>query len=239
MKFPRLYGVVLLVWLALLGSASAATTFWGLTSDQHLVRFTSDAPGTIVVTLPILGLRAGEHVLAIAIPTSDGSLLAVTDAGRIYSVDRTTGVVTQEHQPPPLIPIPGQAVGIAEQADQTHLDLVSDAGNRVSIWRADWSAEPVPAFQTDAHLVALAPYVDTTFHLTRQLAIDSASDSVLLVMGATGPGQFLNTVGPLGVDTSDVVGLCSDVATNVVYAALTVNGTPILHTIDPATGHAT
>ena len=52
-------------------------------------------------------------------------------------------------------------------------------------------------------------------------------------------GGVLNTVGPLGVDTSDQVGFDISQGTGVAYASLTVSGTAGLYTISLANGAAT
>ena len=59
----------LAVWLsvAVAGPASAAETFWGLTTSNTLVRFSSTAPGTILATVPISGLSGGEQMVAIEV----------------------------------------------------------------------------------------------------------------------------------------------------------------------------
>jgi hypothetical protein len=67
--------------------------------------------------------------------------------------------------------------------------------------------------------------------------IDSNTDA-LLIQNPPNNGT-LNTVGPLGVNTSDVVGFDISSATGVFYASLTVANSRNLYTINQLTGAAT
>jgi outer membrane protein assembly factor BamB len=66
----------------------------GLTADNRLVRFDPKAPNTLLGNVAIGGLAGAEQVLGIDIRPADGALYALTDAGRVYTVDATTGQAT-------------------------------------------------------------------------------------------------------------------------------------------------
>jgi hypothetical protein len=88
-------------------------------------------------------------------------------------------------------------------------------------------------------VVALAGYFDLTTG-DRRFALDSATDTLYRLDGpGSGQAGTLSLIGPLNVDTSDLAGMDADYHDGVLYAALTVGGSPGLYTIDQTTGHAT
>lgn len=72
----------------------AAPQAIGLTTDNRLVRFDPKAPNTLLGNVAIVGLAGAEQVLGIDIRPADGLLYALTDAGRLYTVDAGTGQAT-------------------------------------------------------------------------------------------------------------------------------------------------
>ena len=67
LKTRRALLIVATATLVVLGCAvaAAAEVFWGLTTANTLVRFSSAAPGTLLANLPVIGLAPGERMLAI------------------------------------------------------------------------------------------------------------------------------------------------------------------------------
>ncbi len=62
--------------------------------EQRLLTFTSEKPGAILSVVSITGLQANERVLGIDIRPMNGDLYALTNLGRLYIVNATTGVAT-------------------------------------------------------------------------------------------------------------------------------------------------
>ena len=106
-------------------------SFWGLSTEQQLVRFSDTAPGTPTAVLPIGGLPAGEQMLAIEI-LSDGMFIGISSTGRVYTLDRRTGAAT------PLAAQTGRLVVPNGTAFDFGM-LTSDAGQRIRITSSDWS----------------------------------------------------------------------------------------------------
>ncbi|MGH9008826.1 MAG: DUF4394 domain-containing protein, partial [Acidimicrobiia bacterium] len=89
-------------------------TLIGLTTDDKLVTFTTDGPGTIASTVAVQGLGAGEHLVDIGVrpagagdvngfdidvtPSGNTGLAALTVGGttRLYSIDLSTGKATDQ-----------------------------------------------------------------------------------------------------------------------------------------------
>jgi uncharacterized protein DUF4394 len=69
-------------------------TVFALTSDNHLVSFKPLTPGTFDTDVAVTGLQGTEAIVALDIRPSNGALYAVTDAGRVYTIDTTTGAAS-------------------------------------------------------------------------------------------------------------------------------------------------
>jgi hypothetical protein len=185
----------------------------------------------MLVTLPITGVAAGEQIIAIDVITPDeGTLIGIGSAGHAYSLDRRTGVATALAQTGTPIAPAGNAFGLTDQAS-SFLELVSDTGTHILIEKWDWQLAPLSSMTPPGHIVGLA----------QGFALDSATDALYRVSSNVGSGfpWTLTLVGALGVDMSDLAGMTSDTRANVLYGALTVNGSQGLYTIDQTTGHAT
>lgn len=72
----------------------AAPTVVGLTFNSRLVTFKHTAPGTLTSNVAISGLNTGESVVGMDMRPSDGKLYALTVAGRLATIDPSTGVAT-------------------------------------------------------------------------------------------------------------------------------------------------
>lgn len=68
---------------------------YALTNANRLLVFNSGNPGTINNTINITGPASGENVVAIDFRPGTGQLFGVTNASRIYFINKTTGVATQ------------------------------------------------------------------------------------------------------------------------------------------------
>jgi Domain of unknown function (DUF4394) len=77
---------------ALPAGASAATAFYGVTSDDHLVTFQSDNTKT-VPSVPIRGLQADEHIVGLDLRPADLRLYALTNKSRFVVINPRNGAV--------------------------------------------------------------------------------------------------------------------------------------------------
>jgi hypothetical protein len=75
------------------GRLPVATAF-ALTSDNRLVSFKPLTPGTFDTDVAVTGLQGGEAIVGFDVRPSNGVLYAVTDAGRVYTLDPASGAVS-------------------------------------------------------------------------------------------------------------------------------------------------
>jgi hypothetical protein len=214
--------------MAMSGEASAQV-MWGLTENQTLVRFSAAAPGTPIASLPVTGLQAGEQLVGIEVEWESGAFVGVSTAGRVYMLNRRTGAATAVAQQTGLSAPAGTAFGLTDHPQG--LFLVSTAGGMI-LQRHAQGTYPTDGFNAGPGYVAIAwkevpPY---GFFM-----IDAATDT-LLRRGTNDPTP--ETLGSLGVDTSDLAGLDADPHTGTLYATLTVGGVPGLYTLSAETGQA-
>ena len=219
---------------------------YGLTSSNHLVGFRDNAPGTATSDVAVTGLAAGETLLGLDFRPATGALLVLGSTGRLYTVDTLTGAATATTGTAPTLsgtafgvdvnPVPDR-VRVVSDADQ-NLRLNHDTGalaaddTTLQYAAGDANAAANPNVVAAAYTNSFAGATATTLY-----DIDSALD-VLVTQNPPNNGT-LNTVGPLGVDASDVAGLDIDPTTGKAYALLTVGGTAGLYTVNLTTGAAT
>jgi len=190
------------------GRSPVATVF-ALTSDNHLVSFKPLTPGTFDTDVAISGLQGTEAIVGLDIRPSNGMLYALTDAGRVYTVDTATGAVagavTLSANPldttAPFTALSGTRFG----ADFSPLDNVlrvqSDTGQNL---RVDVHAGAVI---TDGNLNPAAPQVvGTAFSnsyagatTTTPYALDLAAGALVRQTSISGA---LVTIGPFNAGTT-------------------------------------
>ena len=219
---------VLIAWVLLTGTASAEH-LWGLTTNHTLVRFALDAPGTVLASLPITGLSDGERIVAIEVVDTTGTFVGISTAGRFYALDRVTGAATSLNPSAPAVPLTGTAFGITSR-----YGTVSVVSNDGSTWSStsEWTVTPGQKLAPPAHVVA---WSSSSHPLSEGVALDSNTNT----LSRTHPVTSELLIVPLSVDTSDEAGMDAGPLDGKLYAALTVNGSPGLYTIDTTTGLAT
>jgi len=234
--------------------APVVETIFAATNSNKLISFVSTAPGVIQNTVQITGL-ADETIIGIDYRPANGMLYAIGSSSRIFTINPLTGVATQVGTGITTPQLNGVAYGfdfnpvpdrIRVVSTATHnLRFVPDTGASAGI-DAPLAYAPSdrqagqPTFITGAaYDNSFAGSTSTTLYV-----IDSSFDT-LARQGSPGgtpispnSGQLF-TVGPLGVDTNEMVGFDIADNTNNAYATLTVGGVSQLYTINLITGAAT
>jgi trimeric autotransporter adhesin len=122
------------------GRLPVATVF-ALTSDNHLVSFKPLTPGTFDTDVAISGLQGAEAIVGFDFRPSNGVLYAVTDAGRLYTVDTSTGALggavtlaaNVADTTAPFTALTGTRFGVDFNAMDGQLRIQSDAGQNMRI----------------------------------------------------------------------------------------------------------
>lgn len=245
----KLFLVLLLAATATL--AGRAETLVALTSGasisgNNLLMFDSATPGTPFAKINVTGLTAGETLLAFDYRPATGGLYALSNAGQLYVIEAATGVAAKVG---PINMIPGNdtsfgfdfnptvdRIRITTDGDHNYRMNPDNAAviidNPLAYAAGDPNAGVNPNVVGSAYTNSFAGALVTVLY-----DIDSNTDA-LLIQNPPNNGT-LNTVGSLGVNTSDVVGFDISQATGVFYASLTVSNSRNLYTINQLTGAAT
>jgi hypothetical protein len=240
---------------ALLAAATLAPAAHGqggpdmvaLTTGNALVRFNGASPASAGAPVAITGLQAGESIVGIDARPANGRLYALGSTGRLYTLDPATGAATQSGAA--ALSLNGSVFGVDFNPVPDRLRIVSDADQnlRVNVETAEAVVDGTLAYAgTDANAgadpkVVAAGYTNSVAgaQSTTLYVIDADLD-VLATQSPPNEG-VLNTVGPLGVDASDLTAFDIAPDGNRAFAALTTAGgsTSDLYAIDLQTGAAT
>ncbi len=245
-------GHSLLIMLFLLGlfftvnlAEVKAATVYGITNTNQLVRFNTDTPGMVTTIGTVSGLQAGEMILGIDFRPATGQLYALGSSSRIYTLNRMTGAAS-------LVgvlttPLNGTSFGFDFNPAVDRIRIVSDTeqnlrvnpnnGSNLVDGNLAFAAGDANAGQNPNIVGAAYSNNFNGAGATTLYDIDSNRD-ILVTQNPANAGT-LQTVGSLGVNTTDVVGFDITSAGGTAYASLTVAGFGAFYTINLSTGTAT
>ena len=230
-------------------------TMFGLTADQHLIRFREDRARSNKDLGPITNLSNDVTLVGIDFRPANGVLYAVGNAGGIYTLDLETAEATFRSQitlnGAPLT-LTGTSFGVDFNPTVDRLRLVGDDGQNLRI-NVDTGAAIVdgglnfpgtpPAPNTPALGVTGVGYTNNDADAgtgTTLFDIDSQNDQVVIQLPPN--AGALTLTGKLGVDTAadlgfDVFSEIEDGSTESVraFATLTTDASR-LYEIDLLTG---
>jgi hypothetical protein len=184
-------------------------TVLALTSDNHLVSFKPLTPGTFDSDVAISGLSGTEAIVALDIRPSNGALYALTDAGRVYTVDAATGAAASAmtltadtlDTTAPFTALAGTRFGADFSPLDNQLRVQSDTGQSLRV-NVDTGM-----VITDGNLNPGTPQVVGTAFTnnfagatsTTQYALDVATSTLTRQNSVSGA---LTTVGPFNAGTT-------------------------------------
>jgi hypothetical protein len=240
--------LAVLTWAG--GASRARADFvTGVTTTNTLVTFDSAAPGAIVTSVGVTGMQSGETLLGIDFRPATGGLYGLGSTSRLYQINPTTGAATQVGSAGSFT-LSGTAFGFDFNPTVDRIRVTSNIGQDLRLNPNDGT---LTATDTALTFAAGDPNVGTTPRVvgsaysnntagapsTTLYDIDSNLD-ILVTQNPPNSGT-LNTVGPLGFNTADLVGFDIQGGSGIAYASLTppTGGASQLFTINLNTGAAT
>ncbi|HTH10451.1 MAG TPA: DUF4394 domain-containing protein [Acidovorax sp.] len=236
-----------------------------VTASHELITFQAGRPDRILERRAVTGLPAGERLVGIDFRVARGVLYALSQAGRLYTLDIPTGALRAVGPGPAVVGLRGTAFGFDFNPVADRIRVVSNTGQNLRLHPDTGAAvdgdpavdgvQPDPALRyawSDVHAgrapdVAGAAYTYNTqdSKITTNYAIDRAL-GVLVMQGSRegatpvvspNTGQ-LRTVGSLGLPPLlDVAFDISDVGNTALIAVrTTVDSQTHLHLVDLRTG---
>lgn len=241
---------------------------YAITDAHTLIRFAATQPQRVLDRKPLTGLAPGDALIGMDFRVARGVLYALSRSGRLYTVDRASGVLSAVGAAPAALPLDGTVIGFDFNPAVDRIRVVTPSGHNLRL-HPDTGAlvdgdPPREGVQPDGALhyvagdvhfgqrpdIAGAAYTYNTRDekITTNYAIDRARGALVMqgsregAMPVVSPntGQ-LRTVGALGLGAlTDVAFDISDVANTALIAVRTAAGPGTrLHRVDLATGRAT
>lgn len=221
-----------------LSAAAFAEEVIAVTTDHRVIRFDTENPGVLTGNKNINGIAG--NVVAIDVRSADGTLYAMTDAGRLYRLDAQTGDARAVGSGPFTNSV-GILVGMDFDPAQDVLRVVTEQNRN---FRVDPDSATIvdaaagagvqedselaynpadPRFPADPTVTAIAfdnnvPNAGST----TLYGLDTTLDTLVRI-DAPSNGQ-LSTIGSLGVNTSAIAGFDISRLTGNAYAVLTLAG---------------
>ena len=230
-------------------TASAAELLYAVDSQNRLISFSSATPSSIA-RIAFTGLPAGEEILGLDQRPANKTLVAVGRSSRLYNVNPTTGAATAIGAAAFTPALSGASFGFDFNPTVDRIRLTSDARQDLRL-HPDTGATAAtdgtltyapgdPGASATPRVVASAYTNSTAGATTTQLFDLDAGRDVLALQNPPNNGT-LTTIGPLGVDASDLAGFDISGVDGIAYAALQVGGasSSSLYTINLASGAAT
>ncbi|MEH3053018.1 MAG: DUF4394 domain-containing protein [Patulibacter minatonensis] len=148
---------------ALPGVASAATSFYGVTADNHLVEFQSDNTST-APSKQITGLAADEKIIGIDLRPADLRLYALTNKNRFVVINPRNGAVRYVGDKALDPAVTGDKVGFDFNPVADRIRVESNAGQnlRIDPTTGQLAANPVTATPTPAPTATPEPGATAT-----------------------------------------------------------------------------
>ena len=242
-------------------------TVFAVTASHELIRFNAGQPQRVLGRQKITGLAAGDTLVGIDYRVARGVLYALSNQGRLYTLDTATGALRAVGTAPALLPLAGPLFGFDFNPAADRIRVVGASGQNLRL-HPDTGAvvDGNPAqdgLQPDGALAYVAGDVNAgkpptvvaagyTYNkqdekLTTNYAIDRRL-GVLVMQGSKegatpvvspNTGQ-LRTVGALGLgELADASFDISDLSNTALAALRTSAGTKTqLHLIDLDSGRA-
>jgi uncharacterized protein DUF4394 len=197
-------------------SATPGNTVHAVTTGNVLLRFDESTPGVIQAQSTITGLQSGESVLGIDFRPATGQLYGIGSTSRVYTINPVTAVATEIGSGPFTPALSGSEFGVDFNPTVDRIRVVSDSGQNLrlhpdtgAVVATDTAlnyASGDPNFGAVPNVVGAA-YTNNFAGATTTTLFDI--DSALDILATQNPPNngTLNTVGSLGVDATDFVGL--------------------------------
>lgn len=231
--------------------APTGRTAYGLDAQGRLVTFGVDNAPVSVSRMSLTGLGAGETLVDLDVFNKDGNLYALSDVGKLYGVNTTTGALTANTSgnlgAPRVIDFNPAALRLRVfSTGDMNYRLTPGDGTVTADGTLTYAATDANAGK-DPNLVAAAytnsfqgyqPVMADFNPPTTLYSVDADLDT--LVTHTVGPAfSTLNTVGALGVNVSAEMTGFDIAGTNEAYLSSSNGTDTVLYTLDLTTGKAT
>lgn len=247
----KLRPILLLASLTLAGVAQAQTIY--TVTGTNINTYDGSNPSSLFATAPITGLNAGDVIIGLDRRPANGSLVALTNnagVGRLYTISASSGqaslLSTLAADPAdatlPYTGLSGTSFGVDFNPVPDRLRVTSDAAQNLRI-NVDTGAVTTDGALNGATTSIQASGYTNAFAGATTTSLFGINGSTDILYNQVPPNDGTQVaIGPLGVDTGNVIGLDvltdNGTATNMAFAALSVAGVTNLATVSLTSGAA-
>lgn len=231
-------------------------TIFALTTGNRLISFNSTTPGTVINTVSITGLQAGESLVGMDFRPATRTLFSVSNMGRVYTINTNTGLATQVGMQP--VAINGTNFGVDFNPSPDRIRFVSNTGQDLRLNPNDGTLAATDGMLAYAmgdpnngrtpnafasaytnNFAGVGGTATTLYNIDSDLDILITQGSLNSAPVSPNSGQLF-TVGALGINVTNVGGMDISDVNGTAFAAFTLNGEMMskLYTINLATGAA-
>jgi hypothetical protein len=226
---------------------------FAVTESNKLISFNSTQPQKACTNVALSGQDSGETIVSIDVRPADATMYALGNAGKLYTLDTATGVLTLKAalaatggDDAPYTTLAGTTFAFDVNPGVDLIRVNNDLGANMRITPDTGAVKTDPDLNPAGSVFGDAAYGNSFAGtiLSNYYAIDSTTDSLQIVgrpSGNTINGD-IQTIGALGVgDIGTFAGFDISGLNNQGLAALNVGGatTSDLYTINLASGAAT
>ena len=111
-----------------LSQAALPASVWAVTATNELIQVNAAAPGKVLQRKAIKGLMSGENLVGIDYRVSRGVLYGLSQIGRIYTINTTTGDVSPVGATTTIPGLQGQTMGFDFNPAADRIRVVSSGG---------------------------------------------------------------------------------------------------------------
>ncbi len=222
---------------ALIIASPSTETIIGLTTSNQLVTFNSNAPDWILFTVNITDLLGGEVVLGIDFRPANNQLYGFTNYNRLVTLNPASGAATAVATL--STGLAGNEYGVDFNPTNDRLRIVNDTDQNASVNPVDGVVTLQTPLNPGNPNVTGVAYTNNVAGAATTTLYDIDFNTDALYTQSPPAAGTLNLVGPLGVDTSSLVGFDISGASGVAYASLSsVFNVSSLYSINLTTGAA-
>ncbi|MBL7732641.1 MAG: DUF4394 domain-containing protein [Chitinophagaceae bacterium] len=213
--------------------------FYGLSTNNSIIKYNANASATVILNTSIIGLPAGEQIIAIDFRPATGQLYGLGASSKLYIINPETGVSSAISITPFTPAIAGSLSGFDFNPTVDRIRLVTSAGQNLRLHpetgvvaATDLSLNPgTPSIASAAYTNSMAGASSTVLY-----DIDIAAGK-LYKQDPPNNGTLVE-VGPLGVTAGNESGFDISPDNSVALASLNVGGNCVLYQVNLATGAA-
>lgn len=224
----------------LIGLAIATQPTAYALSTTNTLLIMNPVSGAVAFNKTLTGLQAGESIVGIDMRPATGQLFALGNTSRLYTVNASTGVLTQVGTAALATALVGTEFGFDFNPTVDRIRVVSNTGQNLRLNPVDGTVAGVDgAINPATSMVSASAYTNNFAGATATVLynIDASTDR-LVRQDPPNAGTIVD-VGALGVNAEAANGFDIGGTSGIAYGLLTVGGTTRLYTIKLTSGAAT